>query len=202
MENGTPNGETAAQQPLENTTNAVTTPPQVNVDVEAIRKEAEQARMRENQLKNELEKLKSQQEAERLEKLKENEDYKALYEQSQAELDRQRDEREAGERNSKLSAEKDTVLSEYPEAVKKIAEATGLVLTDDTEEAKTALKAKLDNIAENVGTTAQVTPNNTRPVTNEKSRDELIKEYRQTGDRRAMDAAIADLSFVKPFTNQ
>lgn len=199
----TPTGETANQQPLENNTNPSVTTPVVNTDAnELLRKEAEQAKMRANQLENELKKFREAQEADKTKQLEEKEEYKTLYEQNNAELERIRQEREQSERQALLTKEKSTVLAEYPDAVREIAEETGLSLVDDSEEAKTEFKAKLDKIAERVGTTARVTPNNTRTVTNDKSRDELIKEFRETGDPNAMNAAINGLSFVKPFTGQ
>lgn len=199
----TPQGETGNQQPLENNTNPSVTSPQVNTDAqEMLRKEAEQAKMRANQLENELKKFKDAQEQAKAKELEEKEEYKTLYEQSQAELNRQREEREQSERQKTLEAEKNVLLAEFPEAVKAIADEAGLILTDDSDEAKASFKARLDKIAEKVGDTAKVTPNNTRSVTNDKSREELIAEYRRTGDMSAMNAAINNLSFVKPYTGQ
>lgn len=203
MEGTLPISETAAQQPLENNTNpSTTTPPVVNVDAEAIRKELEQERMRKNQLENELKKFKEAQDAAKAKELEEKEEYKTLYEEQKAENERIRLEKESAERQSTLNEEKNALLAEFPQAVREIAETTGLSLADDSDEAKEALKAKLTEISERVGSDARVTPNNTRHVSNDKSRDELLKEYRETGDPNVMSAAINNLSFVKPFTGQ
>jgi hypothetical protein len=158
--------------------------------------------MRANQLENELKKFKDAQEQAKAKELEEKEEYKTLYEQSQAELNRQREEREQSERQKTLSAEKDALLADFPEAVKAIADEAGLQLTDDSDEAKATFKAKLDKISEQVGDTAKVTPNNTRSNTTEKSREELLAEYRKTGDPSLMAAAISNLNFVKPFNGQ
>lgn len=199
----TPQGETATPQVLENNTNPSVTTPVVNTDAqEMLRKEAEQAKMRANQLENELKKFKDAQEQAKAKELEEKEEYKTLYEQSQAELNRQREEREQSERQKTLNAEKDALLADFPEAVKAIADEAGLQLTDDSDEAKATFKAKLDKIFEQVGDTAKVTPNNTRSNTTEKSREELLAEYRKTGDPSLMAAAISNLNFVKPFNGQ
>jgi len=158
--------------------------------------------MRANQLENELKKFKDAQEQAKAKELEEKEEYKTLYEQSQAELNRQREEREQSERQKTLNAEKDALLADFPEAVKAIADEAGLQLTDDSDEAKATFKAKLDKISEQVGDTAKVTPNNTRSNTTEKSREELLAEYRKTGDPSLMAAAISNLNFVKPFNGQ
>jgi len=144
----TPQGETATPQVLENNTNPSVTTPVVNTDAqEMLRKEAEQAKMRANQLENELKKFKDAQEQAKAKELEEKEEYKTLYEQSQAELNRQREEREQSERQKTLSAEKDALLADFPEAVKAIADEAGLQLTDDSDEAKATFKAKLDKIS-------------------------------------------------------
>lgn len=202
MEGTLPTSETDTNQVLENNTNPSTTPPQVNVDAEAIRKELEQERMRKNQLENELKKIREAQEEAKTKELADKEEYRTLYENERAERERLISEREQSDRQATLTREKETILAEFPEAVKEIAEETGLSLLDDSEESKELLKAKLTKIAERVGATAKVTPNNTRETSTTKTRNELIREYRETGNKDAINAAIADLSFVKPFTEQ
>lgn len=200
---GTPtNGETAAQQPLENNANPQVTAPAVNTsdnaEVERLKKEAEQARMRANQLENELKKKSDEEALARQKQLEEKEEYKTLYEQEKAERERIANEATSRELSAQLNAEKSALLSEYPDAVREIAEETGLSLTDVTDEAKAQLKEKLDKINARVGSSAQVGPNNTRTNVNiEPTREEALKTYRETGDKSAISAAINSLSFVK-----
>lgn len=131
-----------------------------SADVETAKKEAEQARLRANQLQNELDKIKADQEAARQKQLEEKEEFKTLYEQTQSKLNEIENAQAEAERRSALTAATDELFKEYPSNVVSLAKTAGLSLTDDSEEAKTALKEKLDAFKENVSPAPTVTPNN------------------------------------------
>lgn len=204
MEDTVVNTETVTQQPLENDAKVQTTN-QVNVgtvDAEMAKKEAEKARMEANMLRNKLAEIEKAQADQRAKELAEQNEYKTLYEQERAERERLIFEREDADRKAKLQSEQTTVLSAYPEEVREIALDAGLVLSEDSDEARTQLKAKLDKIAEKIGNAVKVTPNNTRSENKVASREELIEQYKKTGDKQAINAAINELSFIKNFNSQ
>lgn len=162
MDEDTPTGETAAPVAPSNEPSTATAPTgNSNADVEAAKREAEQARIRANQLENELKKEReAKAEAER-KQLEEKEEYKALFEKTDAELKAIREEREAQERNAALSAETETLFKDYPANVVEVAKTAGISLTDDSEAARNALKEKLDNLQKTV---APVTPTSNNPA--------------------------------------
>lgn len=159
----TPIGETATTSEPKNegtTTSAPITDNTSNADVEQAKREAEQARMRANQLENELKAVREKQlEAER-KQLEEKEEYKTLFEKTDAELKAIREAQEASQRQLELSKATEDVFKDYDPAVVKIAQTTGLGLTDDSEDAKKSLTDKLNAIKETVGPQTPVTSNN------------------------------------------
>lgn len=163
-------GETATPQAPSNApseTSAPATP--VNTSdpiVEAARKEAEQARMRANQLENELAKERQKKADDEKAKLEENAQYKDLADKLASELEAIKSEKAEAEKQATLSAETATVLSEYPETVKKLAQAAGLSLTDNSEAGKALLKSKLDTLTAEV---AAVSPTTNEVATNPSS---------------------------------
>lgn len=169
----TPNkGETADQQKLENNTEKPSTPSleekkTEDSQVEELRKKAEQAEMRANQLANQLKAKEDAEAAAKEKKLKEKEEFKQLYEQSQAKLDELQREREAEEHKKAVSKAADTVLAEFTDEVKALAEDTGLSLTDATDEAVAEYKGKLEKIQTRLGH-QRVTPNNPGTPSNKK----------------------------------
>lgn len=200
----TPNGETAMTQPLDNNVNGVTTTPVVNVDpavAEAV-KRAEQAQMEANMLRNKLKALEDAESAAKSAQLEEQQEYKTLYEQEKAERQRIALESEAESKKQTLASEESKIIAQYAPEVLEIAKELGFGLTDANEDAVAAFKSKLDKVSEKVGAKIGVQPNNTRTVANPQSREELLAQYRKTGDRKTMDRAIAELSFVKPYTQQ
>jgi len=204
MDTDTPKGETAQSQPLDNNVTPTTTPV-VNVDtaeVERLRKEAEQARMRANQLENELKKKNDAEAEARQKQLEEQQEYKTLYEQEKAERERLAQERELESLTQTIKSEEAKITAAYPQEVLDIAKELGFSLTDSSDEAVATFKAKLDKVSEKVGAKGGVTPNNTRTTVNNASREEKLKQYRQTGDPDVISQVIADLSFVKPYTQQ
>lgn len=204
MEDTVVNTETDNQQPLGNDAKVQTTE-QVNVsttDADMAKKEAEKARMEANMLRNKLAEIEKAEASRRAKELEEQNEYKTLYEQEKAERERLIFEREEAERKAKLQEEQVTVLAAYPEEVREIAIDAGISLTEDSDEAKVQLKSKLDKIAEKIGNTAKVTPNNTRSENKNVSREELVAQYKKTGDPQAIQAAVNELSFIKNFNSQ
>lgn len=198
------NGETATTpQPLDNNVTVPTTPV-VNVDptvADAIKK-AEQAQMEANMLRNKLKAIEDASAAARAKELEDQQEYKTLYEQEKAEREKLAQERELETFSQTLKTEESKITAAYPQEVLEIAKELGFSLTDSSEEAVATFKTKLDKVSEKVGAKAGVTPNNTRTTVNTSSREEKLQQYRQTGDKSVMDQVIADLSFVKPYTQQ
>lgn len=159
----TPTGETVtpgdSQTPVQ--TSAPATGNAVDpAEVERLRKAAEQATMRANQLENELA-AKRQAEAEaNAKKLEEDGQLKEALAAERAEKQRLLDERDAAERSALLNKETGDVLSKYSPAVVDIAKTAGLSLVDDSDEAKADLSKKLDDIAAKLGGQAKVESNN------------------------------------------
>lgn len=204
MEDTVLNTETANQQPLENDAKVQATE-QVNAstfDADMAKKEAEKARMEANMLRNKLAEIEKAEATRRAKELEEQNEYKTLYEQEKAERERLIFEREEAERKATLQAEQVTVLAAYPEEVREIAIDAGITLTENSDEAKAQLKSKLDKIAEKIGGAAKVTPNNTRSENKNVSREELVAQYKKTGDPQAIQAAVNELSFIKNFNSQ
>lgn len=204
MEDTVLNTETANQQPLENDAKVQATPA-VNasaIDAEMAKKEAEKARMEANMLRNKLAEIEKAEADRRAKELEEQNEFKTLYEQEKAERERLIYEKEQSERKALLQGEQAQVLAAYPAEVREIAEEAGISLTDATEEAKAILKTKLDKIAEKIGTVNRITPNNTRSDNRSLSREELIAQYKKTGDPAAIQTAVNELSFIKNFNNQ
>ena len=196
--------ETVVQQPLENTNSVPQlAPAQGNADVDAVRKEAEQAKMRANQLENQLaEAQRKIAEAEQA-KLQEKEDYKTLWEQANAQLVEKTTAEEQAAFQAAVSKKESEVTSQYSEEVLEIAKTAGLTLTGVDEESATAFKAKLDKISEKVGSTAKNRPENRNSVVNPDtiSREQAIERLRQ-GDRTAAVDAVETLGFIQAYNKQ
>lgn len=162
----TPSGETVTPVAPSNEPSTTAAPATDNssADVEQAKREAEQARIRANQLENELKKLRDQQaEAER-KKLEENEEWKTIAEKSQSELRELREEQDRQARQSALTAATENVFKDYPAEVVDIAKTTGLSLLDDSESARTALTEKLNTIKDKLGVGAP-TVTSSNPMT-------------------------------------
>ena len=176
----TPDGETAKTEALENKTDAPVTPPveeKTTVDsseVERLRKEKEQIEMERNQLRNKLqaeEEAKAEAEAKKLE---EQNEYKTLFEQEKAKREAIESERQEEIRRKELSEAQATLLTEYDDDVKGLAEDAGVTLTDTSDEAVAAYKERLEKFQTRLGK-QKVQPNNPGAVipTKEYSREEL-----------------------------
>lgn len=144
--------------------------------VEQAKREAEQARMRANQLENELKKFRDAQADAERKQLQEKEEYKQLWEKSESERRALEDARKEADRQASLIAATDAILKEYPQEVVEIAKTAGLSLTDGDEVATKALKEKLDAIKQRVTPGVRVTTNNpSNPTTPTMSREELVR---------------------------
>lgn len=137
--------------------------PQANAvdpaEVERLRKQTEQKDLRIRQLENqEAARAKAEEEA-KAKELEATSQYKTLYETEKAEREKLEADQAAKEKATQLKAEADKVFSTYSPEVRKLAETTGLSLSDSDETTVTAFKAKLDEIKTMVGG-AKVTPNN------------------------------------------
>jgi hypothetical protein len=174
-------GETANQPALENNNGQPTTPPVVEKktddgEVERLRKEAEQATMRANQLANQLKAKEDAEAAAKAKKLQEKEEYKTLYEQEKAKREEAEREREAEEQRKAVTEAAQNILSDYSDDVKDTAKDLGLSLSEVTDEAVAEFKGKLDKIQTRIGN-QRVTSNNPGGQSGKKqhSREELYE---------------------------
>lgn len=172
-------GETEGQEPLKNDAGQPTTPQTEekksdNAEVEAARREAEQAKMRANQLLNELNaKNEAEAKAKQAELEKQNE-FKTLYEQKQAELDALKSAQEAEEKRRTVAELTSSTLGEFSDDVKALAEDAGLKLEDDSDEAVQEYRSKLEKFQTRLGS-QRVMPSNPPTTTPNKafSREEM-----------------------------
>lgn len=201
----TPQGETATTEALKNEANP-TPAPQANVvdpaEVERLRKAAEQAQIRANQLENELKKTREAEEAAKLKQLEENNEWKSVAEQNRAKLEALEAEREAEARSKELSSATKEVFSEYPPAVQELATELGVGLADTTDEAREALKTKLEGIKAKVGVTDKVTPNNPNNVVDPAVNREEVLTRMKYGDKQARESVISALPGVDAMRKQ
>lgn len=115
-------------------------------EVERLRKEAEQARMEANMLRNKLKAEEDAKAAQQAKELEEQNQFKTLYEQEKARREQIEAERATAERAATLKAEADKLFAQYPEPVRALAEEAGMHLDDTDESAIAAFKAKLDKV--------------------------------------------------------
>lgn len=191
--------ETVTPEAPSNETGNTNTPSQVTVsaDVEAAKKEAEQAKLRAAQLANENAKLKEAQEAIQRKQLEEKEEFKTLYEQTQARLAEIENEKAEQERKSLLEQASQNVLKDYPANVVELAKTTGLSLSDDSEAAVAIFKEKLDAIKSQVGAVATPSANNPHnPAPAAATHEELMARMRG-GDKAATYEYIRELPAIK-----
>lgn len=140
---------------------APATPAPANVDnaeVERLRREKEQAEMRARQLENEKRDRDATDAEAKRKQLEEQDEYKQLYEKTQADLKALQDTQAAAERNTALSQATDGIFKDYPTEVVELAKTAGLGLSDDSDASQTALKEKLDAFK------ARIAPGSTAPV--------------------------------------
>jgi len=167
MDNDTPKpGETGTPKAPENNPQTPA-PVQGNAsdsagEAEKLRKELEQARMRENQLLNEKKAREEAEAARQAKELEQQNEFKTLYEQEKAKREAIESEKQAKEREAELAKAKAEVLADYSDEVKALAEEAGMTLTEPDEDAKATFKEKLDKIQNLVGTNGKITPDNPR----------------------------------------
>lgn len=157
----TPIGETPVVTDPKNNANPVVTPA-VNTpdpEVERLRKEAEQATMRANQLANQLKAKEDAEAAARAKDLEEQNKFKDLYEDEKAKRLKAESDKEAADRQTAIKAESDKLFNEFPKEVRELADDTGLTLTDTDDDTVAAFKDRLDRISKKVGV-QKITPNN------------------------------------------
>lgn len=194
--------ETGTPQAPSNEPATAAAPTQVNssADVEQAKREAEQARIRANQLENENKKLKEAQDELQRKQLEEKEEFKTLYEKTQAQLDEITATQESQARQAQLTEATNGVLKEYPAEVVDIAKTAGLALSDDSETAQTALKEKLDAIKAKVGGGTAVTSNNaSTPAQQELTREQLVTKGEDGVSPLAWAGAKGDESVARKF---
>lgn len=162
----TPMGETVTPGDSQ-TTVPTPTAPVANVsdpaEVERLRKESEQKDLRIRQLENErIAREKADTEA-KAKQLEENEQFKELWQKSEAEKQALLSQNEEARRKAELESRTNTLLGEYSPTVQELARTAGLSLSDETDEAKAQLKATLDTFASKVPA-AKVEANNPPPT--------------------------------------
>jgi vacuolar-type H+-ATPase subunit E/Vma4 len=144
----TPSGETpVVTDPKTNATPTVTQPSAVDAQLEKLRKEAEQATMRANQLANQLKAKEDAEAAAKAAELAEQNKFKDLYEQEKAKRLEVETAQAEAERKSLLKEASDKLFAQYPEQVKSLAEKTGMTLTSADEDDVAAFKARLDEVS-------------------------------------------------------
>lgn len=199
----TPIGETVPPVAPSNEPGTPVAPPVVNnsADVETAKRDADQARLRANQLENENRKLKEAQDETQRKQLEEKEEFKKLYEQTQSKLKEIEDAQAVNERQKELSTATDTVFKDYPENVVSLAKTTGLGLSDDSEAAQAILKEKLDAIQKQVGTPARPVANNPHnPGPQATDRNELVARSNLfEGSAMALASAKGDETAIKSY---
>lgn len=161
MQPETPTGETPVATDPKTQANPTPAPqtPAVDPAVEELRKKAEQAEMRANQLQNQLKAKEEAEQAAKDKELEEQNQYKDLYEQEKAKREEVEAERAKAEKEAALKAESEKLFADYPAQVKEIAEVTGLTLVDTDDASIAAFKVKLDKLKPQVSG-GTVTPNN------------------------------------------
>lgn len=194
--------ETATPTAPSNEPGTAAVPPVDNssADVETAKREAEQARIRANQLENENKKLKEAQAELDRKSLEEKEEFKTLYEKTQAQLDEIKATQENANRQAQLTEATNTVFKDYPAEVVELAKTAGLSLSDDSETAQTALKEKLDAFKVKITPGSTVTSNNpSTPTQQELTREQLVTKGEDGVSPLAWAGAKGDESVARKF---
>jgi chromosome segregation ATPase len=195
-------GETVTPTAPSNEPGTTTTPPVVtsSADVEQAKRDAEAQRLRANQLQNELDKAKQAQDEAQRKQLEEKEEFKTLYEKTQAQLNEITAAQENATRQTQLASETETLLKDYPTEVAKIAKTAGLVLSDDSDASKAALKVKLDELKSTVSPGTIVTSNNpSNPSEPQLTREQLVTKGEDGVSPMAWAGAKGDESVSRKF---
>lgn len=200
MEDTLNNSETVSEQKLDTQSVIEQVAPQKsNDELDAIRKEREQLEMERNMLRNKLaEKEKAEAELKQ-KQLQENEEYKTLWEQTQAQLREVTEAQERAATLAEISAKEKELSSQYSEEVLDIAKTAGLKLDATDEDAVSKFQSALEKISSKVGRDTKPSPENHSG----QSRDNLSQaqaiERLRSGDKSAVSDAVGGLSFVKAY---
>ena len=163
MADTSPVDETVKPEALENNAKPVATPP-VNApdpaEVERLRKESEQKDLRIRQLENEKAAREKAEADAKAKELEENNQFKDLYEQERTKRVEIERKQEADEKAKAITDARTRALSTYSDQVKAIADDAGITLADDSDEAVTEFRARLDKIQTQLGGGPRVSANN------------------------------------------
>lgn len=128
-------------------------------EVERLRKETVQKDLRISQLENEEAARKKAEDEAKAKELEANQQFKTLADQEKARADAAEATIEANKKAAELKTESEKVLADFSPEVKKLAETTGLTLTDTDPATVEAFKTKLTEVKDMVGG-GRVAPNN------------------------------------------
>jgi hypothetical protein len=199
-------GETANQGQSQTTVSNTDASSSTNNTVaDNLAKELEQARMRNNQLANDLEKAQKAEADRQKKQLEDKEEFKTLYEQTQSKLDELESSRRANEQKTALAQASEELFKDYDANVIDIAKTTNLSLSEDTDEARNALKEKLDAIKAKVApsTNNKVTSNNqSNPVQGTINRSDLTARAADGSSPMAIAGAKGDDSVVLSYIHE
>lgn len=150
-------------------------------EADRLRKELEQAKMRENQLANQLKAKEQLEEEAQRKQLEDKEEFKNLYEQEKA----KREDIESNLEKENTQKELDKATSElfagYSDEVKVLAKEAGMALTDVSEEAQADFKARLDKVDSLVVKTTTSPNNPGKTGKTELSGDDLKRALKDEG---------------------
>jgi hypothetical protein len=192
---GTPPETAGATPPLKNDAQTQTVDP---AEFEALKKKAEQAEMRANQLQNEAEARKKADEEAARKKLEEDEKWKDVAEQERLKREELEQQVQSQAQEKRLKAVESQLLSEFPQEVRELAETVGLSLQEDSEEAQTAFKDKLGKLAEKVPVSNPVGASNhsNSPRTGKLNREDVVMHLRHGTPEQKL-AAIENIPIVQ-----
>lgn len=187
-------GETAKPGDSQTTVTTTTPAPAGNAvdqaEVDRLKKEAEQATLRANQLANQLKERDDKAAEDERKRLEEQNEWKTVAEQNQAKLDAYESEKKAEAEKKEREEAKTAIFKDYSEAAIDLANDAGVDLADTSEEAQAKLRSTLDKLQAKVAD-KPVTPNNAPNNTpGTASRGEILQEYAKDGRERTFDAAL------------
>ena len=161
--------------------------PSVETEEEKVDREAyEQLQKELNKTRQELNLRRNKEKELEAEKLKETGQYKELAEKLQSELNEIKAKDEEAQRQKEAEEFRKSILDQYPNQVKEIAQDLNLWWDDpqNFEEAEAQLKTKLDALANRVGAQAQETQeeeepqiSSNNPAPREQSEIDQLKQY-------------------------
>jgi chromosome segregation ATPase len=167
-------------------------------EAERLRKEAEQAKMRANQLANELEARKKADEEAKAQKLKEDEKYRELYEQTQAKLAAREDAEAKAKEQEAAKSKLAEVHQDFSKEVLEVAEAAGVTLTGVSDADVSDYRSRLEAIASKVApTSSPVRGNNPVPRTDTAPEKQKLLDGMKVGHKESTFEYISSLPALK-----